>query len=267
MPELEINGTRLQYDERGDGAPIVFSHGLLWSGRMFDAQVAALSARHRCITYDHRGQGGSPSSPVPYDMELLADDAAVLIEKLGAAPCHFVGLSMGGFVGLRLAIERPELVRSLTLIESAADPEPLWNVPKYRAMVFAARHVGLGPFVPIVMRIMFGAAFLRDPARVALRRQMADALAALDVPRVAAALEAVVRRRPVLAQLRRIATPTLVLHGAGDRAIVLGRARRTAQAIPRARLVVLPRAGHTATVEEPEAVTRELAAFVGGGAA
>lgn len=267
MPTVEVNGTSLYYEARGAGAPIVFSHGLLWSGRMFDAQVEALAARYRCITYDHRGQGRSARAPAPYDMELLADDAAALIERLGAAPCHFVGLSMGGFVGLRLAIARPALLRSLTLIESAADPEPRWNVPKYRAMLFAARWVGLGPFVPIVMRIMFGAPFLRDPARAALRRQMAEALAALDVTRVAPALESVVRRRPVLDALGRVATPTLMLHGAADRAIVLGRARRTVQAIPRARFVVLPRAGHTATIEEPAAVTRELAAFLDGIAA
>src|SRR6476619_7325344 len=66
-------------------------------------------------------------SPSPYDMEQLADDAATLIQKLNAAPCHFVGLSMGGFVGLRLALERPDLLRSLTLIESAAAAEPRLN--------------------------------------------------------------------------------------------------------------------------------------------
>jgi pimeloyl-ACP methyl ester carboxylesterase len=267
MPELEVNGTTLHYEERGAGPPIVFSHGLLWSGHMFDAQVEALSSRYRCIIYDHRGQGQSAPSPVPYDMELLTADAVALIEKLDAAPCHFVGLSMGGFVGLRLAIERPALLRSLTLVESAADREPAWNVPKYRAMIFAAQRIGIGAFIPIMMRIMFGPAFLADPSRRALRRKMEDALRGLEVPRVMAALDAVVRRRPVLDRLGRIATPTLVLHGEDDRAIVLARAQRTVQAIPRARFVVLPRAGHTSSVEEPAAVTRELAAFLSGAGA
>jgi pimeloyl-ACP methyl ester carboxylesterase len=131
MPRTRVNGVELHYEERGRGVPLVFSHGLLWSGRMFDAQVEALSSRYRCITFDHRGQGQSPRSPtVPYSMDELAVDAAALLESLGATPCHFVGLSMGGFVGLRLAIERPQLLRSLTLIESAADAEPRLNVPK-----------------------------------------------------------------------------------------------------------------------------------------
>src|SRR5213078_2875597 len=111
MPKLSVNGVELHYEDSGSGPPVVFSHGLLWSGRMYAAQVATLADRHRCITYDHRGQGQSPVSPTAYDMDTLAEDAAALIEKLGALPCHFVGLSMGGFVGLRLAIRRPELLR------------------------------------------------------------------------------------------------------------------------------------------------------------
>src|SRR4051794_27715392 len=157
MSRLGVDGVELHYDERGSGAPVVFSHGLLWSGAMFDAEVEALCSRYRCIAYDHRGQGRSATSPTAYDMERLTDDAVALIEKLGAAPCHFVGLSMGGFVGMRLAARRPELLRTLTLVETAADPEPRLNVPKYRAMMLVARAFGFRPVVDMVMRIMFGA--------------------------------------------------------------------------------------------------------------
>jgi 3-oxoadipate enol-lactonase len=261
MPMLGVDRVELHYEERGQGVPIVFSHGLLWSGTMFDAQTAALSSRFRCISYDHRGQGRSSTSLEPYDMERLTADAATLIEKLGAVPCHFVGLSMGGFVGMRLAARRPELLRTLTLIDSAADEEPRWNVPKYRAMSLVAHALGFRPLAGAVMKIMFGRTFLRDPARKALREQKRAELVALEVPRVDAALDAVIRRRPVLADLPRIATPTQVLHGDEDRAIVMARAQKTAHAIAGARLVVIPRAGHTSTVEEPDAITRALTAF------
>ena len=73
MPWLGVDGVELHYEERGQGPPIVFSHGLLWSGAMFAEEVAALSTRYRCITYDHRGQGRSASSPTPYDMERLTE--------------------------------------------------------------------------------------------------------------------------------------------------------------------------------------------------
>jgi pimeloyl-ACP methyl ester carboxylesterase len=194
-------------------------------------------------------------------MERLTDDAVRLIEKLDAAPCHFVGLSMGGFVGMRIAARRPELLRSLTLIDTAADGEPRLNVLKYGAMRLVSRVVGLRPLVPSVMPIMFGPSFLGDPARAALRDKMRNELLALDVPRVSAALEAVVTRRPIVDELGRVHTPTLVLHGDEDRAIVMPRALAMARAIDGARVAIIPRAGHTSSVEAPEAVTRELGAF------
>jgi pimeloyl-ACP methyl ester carboxylesterase len=256
-------GAELHYDDSGGaGAPILFSHGLLWSGRMYDAQVAALRVRYRCVTYDHRGQGRSPQSPTPYDMDVLTDDAAAIISGLGLAPCHFVGLSMGGFVGLRLAIGRPELLRSLVLIDTAADAEPRWNVPKYRALSLAARLIGYKPLLGEIMRTMFAAPFRTDPARADARNLARERLLGLREPPTRAALESVLRRRPVEADLGRIRTPTLVVHGADDRAIVPARARRMADAISGARWVTIPGAGHSSTMEEPEAVTAAIAGFV-----
>ena len=262
MPLVPIGDSELYYEEQGAGDPIVFSHGLLWSGRMYAAQMAALSDRWRCIAYDHRGQGRSATSPSPYDMDTLTDDAARLIDKLKAGPCHFVGLSMGGFVGLRLALRRPELLRSLTLIDTAADREPRLNVPKYAAMEWLTRKLGMRLLVPSVMRIMFGGAFLRDRARAGLRAEQAAQLEALEPDRMKAALDSVTRRHAVASGLGAIKTPTLVLHGEDDRAIVLPRAQKMALAIPRAELVIIPRAGHTSTVEEPAAISHELRRFL-----
>ena len=173
MPALDLDGTRLHYTDEGSGEEtIVFSHGLLMSGEMFADQVAHLKSRYRCITFDHRGQGKSQVTDDGYDMETLAADAARLIEALDAAPCHFAGLSMGGFVGMRLAIERPDLLRSLVLMETSADPEP--NAFRYRILNFVARWFGLGVVVNRVMPIMFGRSFLSDPAREALRNRWRD---------------------------------------------------------------------------------------------
>src|SRR5215510_6749099 len=99
MPEMVVNGARLHYTVDGEGPPVLFAHGLLWSGEMFQYQVAALRRRYRCVTFDFRGQGDSEVTGAGYDMDTLTDDATALIDRLGLAPCHFVGLSMGGFVG------------------------------------------------------------------------------------------------------------------------------------------------------------------------
>ena len=263
MATLPVNGVELYYEDTGGtGAPVFFSHGLLWSARMFAAQVISLGEKHRCVSYDHRGQGRSGTSPAPYDIDQLTDDAATLITTLGVAPCHFVGLSMGGFVGLRLALRRPELLRSLTLVDSAADAEPRLNVPKYKLMSLAARLVGYRPLLPSIMKIMFGRPFRKDPARAGERAAQEAQLLALEQPRVEAALRAVIERPPITDQLDRIRTPTQVVHGTDDAAIVPPRARRMCGAIAGARWVEIPRAGHTSTVEEPAAVSAALATFI-----
>src|SRR5260370_4548842 len=155
MPTLDLNGVRIYYEDSGGrGAPVVFAHGLLWSCRLFDAQVKALQDRFRCVAFDFRGQGQSEVTASGYDFETLTADAIELIEKLRLAPAHFVGLSMGGMIGMRLAARRPELVRSLALLETSADPEPEENVPKYRRMYLLAPWRGLllggGPATPLI---------------------------------------------------------------------------------------------------------------------
>src|ERR1700759_3685724 len=108
MPTLRINGTTVAYDDTGappdhpDAPTIVFGHGLLFSGWMFDAQISALRDRFRCVTIDWRGQGKTPpTTSGGYDMDTLTADAVGLIGGLGLGRVHYVGLSMGGFVGQR----------------------------------------------------------------------------------------------------------------------------------------------------------------------
>ncbi|HEX5724354.1 MAG TPA: alpha/beta fold hydrolase, partial [Longimicrobiaceae bacterium] len=278
MPTLRVNGARLYYEEHGaepgpDTQTIVFAHGLLWSGRMFDPQVAELSVpdpgearpRYRCITFDFRGQGRSEVTADGYDMDTLTDDAAALLEALGVPFCHFVGLSMGGFVGMRLALRRPELLRSLVLMETSADPEPAENVPRYRAMGRVVRifgRLGMRMVMPRVMRIMFGRKFLEDPARAADRRLWRRRGIENDPVGVTRALQGVIDREGVYDGIERITVPTLVMVGDQDVATVAAKAERIAARIPGSRLVVIPGAGHTASVEEPAFVNRMLATFV-----
>ena len=265
MPRIAVRGAGLHYEERGAGPEtIVFAHGLLWSGRLFDRQVEALAPGYRCVTFDFRGHGRSEVTADGYDMDSLAADAAGLIEALGCAPCHFVGLSMGGFVGMRLAIRQPRLLRSLILIETSADPEPEASRRKYHRMNFAARWIGLGPLVKPVMRIIFGRKFLGDPARAALREQCRRQLAGGNRMGIIRAVNGVIDRQGIYEQLERIAAPTLILVGDQDLATPLASSERIHARIAGSRLRVLPGAGHTSTIEEPAAVNAAIADFLAG---
>jgi 3-oxoadipate enol-lactonase len=262
-PGMKINGAEIHYEEEGEGREtIVFAHGLLFSGRMFESQVQVLRDRYRCVTFDFRGQGRSEVTASGYDMDSLAEDAAGLIEALGCAPCHFVGLSMGGFVGMRLAARRPALLRSLVLLETSADPEPKENVGSYRRLNFVARWVGLRPVAGRVMKILYGRKFLEDPARDALREEWHRRLLSNDRIGITRAVTGVLDRAGVYEEIGRIAVPTLVVVGDQDVATPLARAERIRARIPGSRLVVIPGAGHSSAIEEPEAVNRALVEFL-----
>lgn len=145
---------------------------------MFAKQVEVLKADYRVITYDHRGQGQSEVTPSGYDMDQLYQDAVQLIETLELGPVHMAGLSMGGFVGMRVAARRPDLVRSLILMETSAEPEP--NRFKYQLLSTIVRFFGVGPVVSTVMDIMFGDKFLKDTNRTSEREYWASQLRQLD---------------------------------------------------------------------------------------
>lgn len=260
---MRIRGVDIHVEDTGgSGAPVVFGHGLLWSGRLFAPQVEALRGRRRCVTFDFRGQGRTEVTAGGYDMDTLSEDAAAVIETVGAAPCHFAGLSMGGFIGMRLAARRPELLRSLTLIETAADPEPPLNRVKYGVMGALARFVGLRPFKGPASKAMFGAPLRTDPARRAERDALVEELLANDVTGVRRALAGVIHRKPIEPELGAIRCPTLVISGEADTSVTPARSRRTAEQIAGARFVTVPRAGHSSTLEEPAAVTRLLEEFL-----
>jgi len=262
MPDLTINGAQIHYQEFGAGAEtILFSHGLLMSGKMFRDQVAVFADRYRCITFDHRGQGKSQVTPAGYDMDSLTEDATALIRKLDCAPCHFVGLSMGGFVGMRLAIKYPELLKSLTLMETTADPEPEENKGPYRRLAFIGRWLGFRLVLKPVMQIMFGRSFLTDTKRAPLRKHWEAHLTGLRRIGTSRAAHGVINREGVYPQLGNIHLPTLILVGDEDVATPLAKSERMQAAIEHSVLVVIPKAGHSSSIEEPEAVNTALNRF------
>jgi pimeloyl-ACP methyl ester carboxylesterase len=268
MPTHTNEGATIAYTDTGapagnSGAPtVVFGHGLLFSGWMFGAQVAALRDTYRCVTIDWRGQGDSPRAATGYDIDTLSRDAIALIEDLGVAPVHFVGLSMGGFVGQRIAARRPELVRSLVLLDTSAERESVGNIVQDALMAAVYRLVGPGPLRGPVARIMLGPTFRKDPASARVVDEWMAQLSRCDRVGIRSAVFGVISRKPVLAELDAIDAPTLVIVGVDDVPTPVARARTIADAIKGARLEVVEHAGHSSTIEQPEAVTALIRDFL-----
>src|SRR2546430_6957025 len=125
MPRITTNGVELYYERNGEGEPVVFAPGLLFSAESFRAQMDALAPDYDVIGVDLRGQfrSESPEGDAGYDMWNQAEDLHGLIHSLGIAPVHWVGLSMGGFIGMRLLLRHPEDIRSLVLMNTTSRAE------------------------------------------------------------------------------------------------------------------------------------------------
>ncbi len=269
MPVVEVNGARVYIEDTGapsgqpDAPAVVFGHGLLFSGRMFAAQVERLRDRYRCVTVDWRGQGKSPATAAGYDMDTLTDDAVGIIERLGLGSVHYVGLSMGGFVGMRLGARHPDLVRSLTLLDTSAGPEDPDKVSSYRLLAKVYGLVGIGPVRSRVEPLMFGPTFLADSRSRPHIQAWLSELRAAKRSGMKKAIYGVTDREPILPEVHRITVPTLVVVGADDAATPVDKAEVVAKAIDGARLEIVPDSGHSSTIEQPEALGDLIDSFVG----
>jgi len=263
MPKILSNGIRLHYEEMGAGPEtIVFSHSYIADHYHFNAQMQTLKDRYRCIGFDHRGHGRSQITANGYDMENLYQDAVGFIEALDCAPCHFVGLSTGGFIGLRLGIRRPDLVKSLVLMDTSADAEPQQAVRQYHQMLFVVRWFGYRPVIGRTMPIFFGRKFLNDPARRDEVLEWKRRFMANNRKAIIKFGHGIFARAGCYEELDRIQAPTLVIVGAEDSAQPVAKAERIAARIPGAILRIIPDAAHLCTVDEPEAVTSAIEEFL-----
>ena len=266
MPHIQINNANIYYE---DSAPedkhkpvMVFAHGLLWSTRMYDKQVARFQNDYRCIAFDFRGQGQSQITESGYDMDTLTEDAMALLKALNIDKCHFVGLSMGGFVAQRIAIKYPNMLLSLILLATSADPEEPVTERQYRKLITAMRWIGLKRVTKKVMPVMFGKRFLDDKARKSERKYW---LAQLRENHKVGAIKAtlgMIGRNGVYEQLSDITTPTLIIFGDQDTATPYVKSERMHFAITGSKLAIIKHASHTAAVEEPEQVNTVIDRFL-----
>lgn len=268
MPRLQVNGTTIAYGDSGSPADrpealtIVFGHGLLYSGWMFRAQVAALCDRYRCVTLDWRGQGSTPATSGGYDMDTLTDDAVGVIKGLGVAPVHYVGLSMGGFVGQRIAARHGELLRSLMLLDTSPDPEEPAAARQDKILAGVYRLVGMRPLMSKVLPLMFGPTFLADPNSTPVIDEFVQRLGRCNRAGLRKAVLAVANRDQIYDEIDRITAPTLVIVGADDTPTPPDKARRIAERVPGAQLEIVPNCGHSSTLEQPKAITDLLLRFL-----
>jgi len=261
------DGVRYAFRRSGGGPAVLLLHGFTGGATDWEPFRAALERLTTPIAVDLLGHGASdaPRDPGRHAVERQADDLAALLHAEAAAPAHIVGYSFGARVALRLATDHPDVVRSLVLESpSAGLPDPDARAARRVADEELAR----------ILDWAGSEAFVRHWERLPLFETERDAppeeQARLHAQRLANdphGLAASLRgagqgaMAPLHDTLPSIAVPTTVIGGALD-GTGLPRARSVAQAIPGARLVVVPSVGHAPHREAPARVARELAAHL-----
>ncbi|GHH40365.1 3-oxoadipate enol-lactonase [Lentzea cavernae] len=232
---------------RPDGPVVVLAGSLGSALQMWDANVPALEEHFRVVRYDTRGHGRSPAVPGPNTIDALADDLVGLLDRLGVAKAHLVGLSLGGMTALRVAARDPERVDRLAVLCTSAHLGPASNWTDRAALV---RAEGTRAVAESVVQRWFTPAY-QDRAR------WVEMVAATDAEGYAACCEAIAAMDQ-RADLHRITAPTLAIAGADDPATPPPHLDLIATSVRDGRLLVVPGAAHLANAEQPEAVTAAL---------
>jgi 3-oxoadipate enol-lactonase len=253
MPIARRDSVELYWESTGAGAPVLLVMGLGMTATGWWRTVPVLAQRLRVIAFDNRGVGRSGRPPGPYSVPQLADDAVAVLDAAGVDRAHVYGISLGGMIAQELALRQPERVGALVLGATtpggpravAADDDTLaffrrraempaeeavWaSVPYNYGEVTRTRHTDrIG--ADVVERLRYP--IEPDPYRAQLEAALGHD--ALD-------------------RLPRIASRTLVVHGAADRMVAPANGKLIADAIPGARLLNLPGAGHLYPTDDPEA--------------
>ncbi len=251
---------RLYVEEHGEGEPLLLIEGLGQSMWAWREQVPVFARRYRTIAFDTRGTGRSPVPDEPYGIDELADDAADILD---GRPAQVVGLSMGGYVALTLALAQPELVRSLALVATGAGGPDRVSRPKDVRDAYAAA-IGL-PFDEYGRRttpLTFSPGWTeRNSERfeeiLAARLEHPTPEKTLD-----AHLQACYGFYARGCEAERIDAPTLVLHGDADVIVPVENGRMLASRLPNARYVELPGRGHNLQLEDPATFNRLVLEFL-----
>lgn len=233
-----------------EGAPtLVLSNSLGSTPAMWDPQFPALAERFQVVRYDHRGHGRSPVPPGPYELADLGADVIAMLDRLSLQRVDWCGLSLGGMVGMWMAINAPERIDRLVLCCTSArlGPPQMWV-----DRAATVRAGGVEAVADAGIERWLSPGFIeREPEVAGGIRAM---LAATPTEGYAACC-GVIERMDQVPQLGEIRAPTLVIAAADDPATPPEHGELIASAVPGARLEIVRGARHLATIEQPEAMT------------
>ena len=256
--KLTANGIDINYEIEGDGPVVTFSHSLACSLAMWDDQARALRGHYRVLRYDTRGHGKTSAPKGAYSLDQLAEHLRALLDGLGIAETHFVGLSMGGMIGQVFALQHPGRFKSLALCDTTSRyPAGAASVWEDRIRTVEAQ--GMAPMVEPTLARWFTAPFR------ARRKDVIDRVGALirdTPPQGYVGCCHALPKIDVTARLGAVTCPAIVIVGEEDPGTPVDMAREIHAALPGIVLAILRQASHLSNMEQPEEFTRVLGGFL-----
>ena len=256
--QIQTNGISMAYALDGpiDAPVVMFSTSIMCDTHMWKYQVAALASSYRVLRYDTRGHGGSEATSGAYTMDLLADDAASLLSTLGIEKAHFVGLSLGGFIGQALTLRHPDTVTSLVLCDTACHmpPESIWD-----DRIKLAYSDGVEPFAEIMVSRWFTQKFCEsfplelEPIKAMIRGTSVDGFVGCCHA---------AKNMNFKSALSGIVKPTLVVVGEHDPGTPVSAANVLHEKIKGSELCIINDAAHLTNIEKPDEFNNALTKFL-----
>lgn len=259
---ITVNGVSLAVDLAGEGPAVLFIHGYPLDRTLWRHQIDHLAGFHR-IAPDLRGMGLSDAPDLGYSMTTYADDLAALLDSLAVDQVVLCGLSMGGYVALEFLRRWRRRVRGLILMDTRAAADTPEGRKRRDTAAAAARDGGTTAIADAMLPKLFAE---DDPAAVGMPWQLVEQMIrGTPIPGAIGALAAMRDRADSTAMLPLLAgVPTLVVVGEEDRITPVADARSMADAIPGARLQVIPGVGHLPPLEAPMETTQVVGEFLAG---
>lgn len=259
--QFYLPGFSLAYTDKGEGLPLLLVHGFPLNRQMWAPQVDGLADGARILAPDLRGHGASDSVAGVYPMEQLASDLAQFLHVLEIdRPVVVCGLSMGGYVSLAFYRYFPERVAGLVLAATRAKADSPEARANRLSLAEKARAEGIQPVIAGMLPKMFA------PETYIANRPVVEQVQAImqqtSLEGVVGALLGMRGRADSSDLLRGIDKPTLVIHGAADQIVPPEEAQKMQEAIPGARLELIPNAGHLLNLERPNLFNGALQMFL-----
>ncbi len=257
MARIRVGDIDLYYEMSGQGEPLIFIHGLGSSSRDWEYQVEYFAGSFKTLVFDLRGHGRSDKPAGPYSMQLLAQDTAALIKELKLEPVYLVGISLGGMVALQLALDSPELVKSLVLVNAVAEV-PVRTLKEHfelKLRLMVAALLGMRQLGKLLAKRLFP-----KSSQQSIRELFVERWAENDPTSYRAALQAVIGWS-VTEKLNKLDIPLLVVAAEYDY-IPLSAKASIVDLVKNAELLVIKDSRHGTPVDQPEVFNRALSDFL-----